>query len=1657
MMQRYLLLLALLFHFHLTFSQDFDFQKESIISTTISTPHDIAIDKAGNLYILEPFSVTVLNNTGKVLERIDIGKNSPLTNNASIALDNAGDIYAADLSCNCVTKFSIDGQPQQTFGSSSTNTGGILSIGSIIIDEQKNVFIADKTKNTVLKFNQSGTLIQQIGNSIATGGTLGAVADIGFDAQQNLYVLDDVEKLVHKFSPNGDVLGSFSFDQNGWGQANTGGLSLAVGKFGGIYLIFNKKILQFDSNGVFIKPIHHTGNNEDLLVGPHLKLALDETGNLYLLDGRPTPSSGQSKSYFKKFSPSGDLLQTFQFKKSFFIPTFDQQGNLYVYENNRMEILKYDATGNLLLKIKANIFPNDEYYSTTNHLAVDNSGNIYHLEHKENSLRIQKFSSSGSFLKSFKINLSTNVNDRIFYPGGISVNHAGIIRVHDLESKLIQQINPEGVLLEPLGTRGPWSEILNNINLLEFDGQGNAYTLSWPDSRIKKFTPSGEKVLEYYTGEVAPDVHPINFGVDNAGKVYIAFRHINKRLGLYRIFSSSGQLQKEVSEEKGSITPNKTGNTYVTRETDGTLAIFTYKDISLPNYITGKIYVDANNDCNKGELEYSLAGIIVSAEPGPRYAVTNEKGEYRLEVGVGRFTVKQLVPPDLMSQMQNICATPQTVYFSNLGNTKRGPDFGFQEVGKPFLTVNITSNRRRRCMENLTTVTYANKGFATAYQAKVTVQLPPQIHFISASIPHYIDAKGNYVFLVGDLNPNQSGTIFIRDKVSCDDPSIRGLTVCTKVWITPNNIYSPKPHWDNSYMGVLGKVTQEGQARFVISNKGVANMSDSLTYRVYQNLALSLTGKYKLATGDSLVLRFQTDSRVVRVEADQPQGHPHKTIASANLEMQKANVTGLPDVAMLAYQPDESEPEIAEECLPITDSFDPNDKQVVPVGLTPERYTPTNAPLKYTIRFQNTGNDVAYKVVVVDTLSSDLDLSTFKIGAVSHPYRLTVSGKERPILTFTFNNIMLPDSGTNQAGSNGAIQFSIKPKADLPEKHLIENYADIFFDFNEPVRTNTTQNRIYDLPPVIADQQLKASEIVASPAISSFSPIQSRIGTPVTITGKNFSAVAAENKVAFNGIAAQVLWASATEIKAIVPATAVSGKIKVVTPDGAVSSLEEFTVYQKPTITAITPNEAVPGEVVTITGNHFSPEARQDTVTFNGVAATVQEATLTYLKVQVPEAALKGKVEVKTLGGKVESQELFMVWHHPELSSFSPRAGKFGAEVLLTGSKFAPTAAGNQVFFNQIKAEVLESTGTTLKVKVPTGASSGKIKVVTENGNGSSTTNFTVYQPPILTRFAPAEGIIGAEVTLEGNHLTSELVESVMLGTLTCEILSIGANAVTIKIPTGAGSNKFIIQTKGGQVTSVGTYQVWPPPVISGFNLNRQRVGGNLSLQGTNFAPTAQRNTVNFNSLSAEVLQASESQLLVRVPAGATSGTVKVTTPGGTASKAFEVIPAPILTQILPAQGSVGTVVELKGDHFNTFGEQDTVMFGSIKALILSASETVLKVRVPRGATTGNVMVAGLGGRDTKSFTVEELTPDQSIQVYPNPSTGKFIVDFIKADFDVQSVKVFDSTGKQVYQTAVATTQTGQIEVNLQHHQAGLYLLIIETQRGKVLKRISIL
>lgn len=150
-------------------------------------------------------------------------------------------------------------------------------------------------------------------------------------------------------------------------------------------------------------------------------------------------------------------------------------------------------------------------------------------------------------------------------------------------------------------------------------------------------------------------------------------------------------------------------------------------------------------------------------------------------------------------------------------------------------------------------------------------------------------------------------------------------------------------------------------------------------------------------------------------------------------------------------------------------SYDPNCKEVTPKGTGNQGYiATTDSVLDYVVHFQNSGSYYAEKVVVMDTLDTDLDWSSLKVGYSDHDYVATIS--ESGVLKFTFNNIHLLWQSSSEMASRGLVSYSITQNPNLSPGTSIKNSAAIYFDYNEPVITNQTLNTI-QFPAGVEDLQ----------------------------------------------------------------------------------------------------------------------------------------------------------------------------------------------------------------------------------------------------------------------------------------------------------------------------------------------------------------------------------------------------------------------------------------------------------------------------------------------------------------------------------------------------------------------------------------------------------
>lgn len=147
----------------------------------------------------------------------------------------------------------------------------------------------------------------------------------------------------------------------------------------------------------------------------------------------------------------------------------------------------------------------------------------------------------------------------------------------------------------------------------------------------------------------------------------------------------------------------------------------------------------------------------------------------------------------------------------------------------------------------------------------------------------------------------------------------------------------------------------------------------------------------------------------------------------------------------------------------VTGSYDPNDKME---NFDWEIYLEqlnNFRGITYIIRFQNTGTDTAFDIIVRDTLTAKLDPASLEIVGVSHPYTFTI--KDNKYLTWTFSDVKLVDSNANEPLSHGYISYRIKSKVPLVLNDTVANSASIYFDYNPPVRTNTQLTIVKPNPP----------------------------------------------------------------------------------------------------------------------------------------------------------------------------------------------------------------------------------------------------------------------------------------------------------------------------------------------------------------------------------------------------------------------------------------------------------------------------------------------------------------------------------------------------------------------------------------------------------------
>jgi Secretion system C-terminal sorting domain len=466
-----------------------------------------------------------------------------------------------------------------------------------------------------------------------------------------------------------------------------------------------------------------------------------------------------------------------------------------------------------------------------------------------------------------------------------------------------------------------------------------------------------------------------------------------------------------------------------------------------PYTIKGRVVADLNKDCtvDGGDTPFSNVAIKASnPNEGDFYTYSNTDGSFYL------YTTKPNLPYTLTvlpkDTAQWVACLPSLTTIP-LQDSSKVSNFALK-AKKDCITsdVQVSTPWLRRCFSNTYSVNYQNTGTLNLPNAYIVLSLDKDLEMQSATLPYTDLGNHQYQVNLGNLVIGAVGTFSFVAKLSCQNTVI-GQTHCVEARLFPeNSCLGGKPKLN------ITPTCANGKVQFKIENQG-NEKADNLEYLIVEDDMIFKQGIIPTLTpAQTLTQEAPANGAVWRMEIWKNK----EFIASTFYEACGTNVQGTFSTGFpMQYSNVLNQSNIGKSCQQSIGSYDPNDKQGLPLGVSKNHYIDQNVAIDYLIRFQNTGTDTAFNILVEDKIDvALLDLSKIRILSSSHP--MTWSIKNKNTLLFDFKNIMLPDSFKNEKLSHGFVRFSIAQHNNNPLQSVIKNKAGIYFDFNPPILTNET-------------------------------------------------------------------------------------------------------------------------------------------------------------------------------------------------------------------------------------------------------------------------------------------------------------------------------------------------------------------------------------------------------------------------------------------------------------------------------------------------------------------------------------------------------------------------------------------------------------------------
>ena len=472
--------------------------------------------------------------------------------------------------------------------------------------------------------------------------------------------------------------------------------------------------------------------------------------------------------------------------------------------------------------------------------------------------------------------------------------------------------------------------------------------------------------------------------------------------------------------------------------------------------LAGRVAIDLDNDCLADLIEPPIRNWLVEAKGANTtyYAYTDQLGNYAIDnMDSSEYIIR------LKQQNYTWQSCPDSVLVLIAHDTVLSNIAAKSIFDCAVMKLDIAAPFVRYCAPNIWHVDYRNYGSETAKNVRIEIQLDPILTFAQASITPSNIVGQVLTFDLPDVQPSEGGSLWFTGTMDCAS-TLPGRSLCVRGHIYPDSICAPNLGGWNGGMLEANPACVNDTVKFELINKG-KNPTGALDYIIIEDHIFLRTEPVNLNPGEAKIIeQYAANGGTIRIKADQVSAHPLALMP--NIAVEGCGPGTLFSTGYLTELPNQSgNPFTDVFCDRIIASLDPNDKRAFPQGYDPQHIIEQNTPIEYIIRFQNTGTDTAFRVVVIDTLSPFLDLTTVRPGSSSHPFTYMPSANSA--LVFTFDPIALPDSTTNEPESHGFIQFWVNQYPNVQKGSVIENIAHIYFDVNAPVSTNKTIHRIDDI------------------------------------------------------------------------------------------------------------------------------------------------------------------------------------------------------------------------------------------------------------------------------------------------------------------------------------------------------------------------------------------------------------------------------------------------------------------------------------------------------------------------------------------------------------------------------------------------------------------